>query len=54
LFYYNTDDLSMGIETRFGFGYSFNYGKRKARLIVGTVLALLFGLSVLALVTGTA
>jgi uncharacterized membrane protein len=49
LFYYNADDPSMMIENRFGFGYSFNYGTRKAQLIVLTVLALLVGLSVLAL-----
>jgi len=49
LFYYNTDDPSVMIENRFGFGYSFNYGNRKAQLITGTVLALLVGLSVLAL-----
>lgn len=52
LFYYNADDPSMMIEMRFGFGYSFNYGNRKAQLIVVTVLALLVGLSVLALVGG--
>jgi len=52
LFYYNADDPSMMIENRFGFGYSFNYGNRKAQLIVLTVLALLVGLSVLALVGG--
>ena len=49
LFYYNTADPSMMIEKRFGFGYSFNYGNRKAQLIVFTVLALLAGLSALAL-----
>jgi len=53
LFYYNADDPSMMIENRFGFGYSFNYGNRKAQLIVVTVLALLVGLSVLALISGT-
>ena len=52
LFYYNADDPSMMIEKRFGFGYSFNYGNRKAQLIVVTFLALLVGLSVLALVGG--
>jgi YD repeat-containing protein len=52
LFYYNADDPSMMIEKRFGVGYSFNYGNRKARLIVLTVLTLLVGLSVLALVGG--
>jgi len=50
MFYYNADDPSMMIEKRFGFGYSFNYGNRKAQLLVGTVLALLAGLSALALV----
>jgi uncharacterized membrane protein len=50
LFYCNADDPSMMIENRFGFGYSFNYGNRKAQLIALTVLALLVGLSVLALV----
>ena len=52
LFYYNTDDPSMMIENRFGFGYSFNYGNRKAQLISATVLALLAGLSVPALAGG--
>jgi uncharacterized membrane protein len=52
LFYYNADDPSMMIEKRFGVGFSFNYGNRKAQLIVLTVLALLVGLSVLALVGG--
>ena len=52
LFYYNAEDPSMMIENRFGFGYSFNYGNRKAQLIVVTFLALLVGLSVLALVGG--
>jgi uncharacterized membrane protein len=52
LFYYNTDDPSMMIEKRFGIGFSFNYGNRKAQLIVVTFLALLVGLSVLALVGG--
>jgi len=52
LFYYNADDPSMMIENRFGFGYSFNYGNRRARMIVVTVVALLVGLSVLALVGG--
>jgi len=52
LFYYNADDPSMMIENRFGFGYSFNYGNRKAQLIALTVLALLVGLSVLALIGG--
>ena len=52
LFYYNADDPSMMIENRFGFGYSFNYGNRKAQLIVLTVLVLLVGLSVLAIVGG--
>jgi uncharacterized membrane protein len=50
LFFYDADDPSMMIEKRFGVGYSFNYGNRKAQLIVFTVLALLVGLSVLALV----
>ncbi len=50
LFYYDTDDASMMIEKRFGIGYSFNYGNRKAQLIVVTVLVLLVGLSVLAVV----
>ncbi len=52
LFYYNTDDPSMMIEKRFGFGYSFNYGNRKAQWLVMTVLVLLIGLLVLALVGG--
>ena len=52
LFYYNTDDPSMMIEKRFGVGYSFNYGNRKAQLMLLTVLALWVGLSVLALVGG--
>jgi uncharacterized membrane protein len=52
LFYYNTNDPSMMIENRFGVGYSFNYGNRTAQLIVATLLALLAGLSVLALVAG--
>ena len=52
LFYYNADDPSMMIENRFGFGYSFNYGNRTAQMIVVTVVALLVGLSVLALVGG--
>ena len=47
LFYYNADDPSMMIEMRFGFGYSFNYGNRKAQLVVVTFLALLAGLTVL-------
>lgn len=50
LFYYYAKDPSMMIENRFGFGYSFNYGNWKARVIVLTVLALLVGLCVLALV----
>jgi uncharacterized membrane protein len=52
LFYYNAGDPSMMIENRFGFGYSFNYGNRKAQLLVATVLALLAGLSALALIGG--
>ena len=52
LFYYNADDPSMMIEKRFGFGYSFNYGNRKAQLITVTFLVLLVGLIALALVGG--
>jgi len=43
LFYYITDDPSVTIENRFGFGYSFNYDNRKAQLTTVTVLALLVG-----------
>ncbi|MCP4047879.1 MAG: hypothetical protein GY732_18045 [Gammaproteobacteria bacterium] len=49
LFYYNADDSTMMIEKRFGVGFSFNYGNRKAQLLVVTVLVLLAGLTALSL-----
>lgn len=47
LFYVDREDPSIMVETRFGFGYTFNYGNRTAVLIVATFLVL--SLSLIAL-----
>ena len=47
LFYINRDDPSLMLESRFGIGYTVNYGNRIAVLYVVTALALLVGLIVL-------
>ncbi len=50
LFYVDRDDPSIMVESRFGIGYTLNYGNRKSILIVATFLVLSLGLVALALV----
>jgi uncharacterized membrane protein len=46
-FYVDKDDPSIMVEKRFGIGYAFNYGNRKAVLIMATFLVLILGLAAL-------
>ena len=49
LFYVDRDDPSIMVEKRFGIGYTFNYGNRRAVLLVATYLLLFLGLIALGL-----
>ena len=49
LFYVDRDDPSIMVEKRFGIGYTFNYGNRKAVLLLATYLLLFLGLIALGL-----
>jgi uncharacterized membrane protein len=44
MFYVDREDPSVMVEKRFGLGYSFNYGNRKAMWIVSTFIALTLSL----------
>ena len=50
LFYVDRDDPSIMVESRFGIGYTLNYGNRKAILIVASFVVLSLSLVVLGLI----
>jgi uncharacterized membrane protein len=52
IFYVDKDDPSLTVESRFGIGYTFNFGNRNALLLMGTYAVLSLGLTALVL-TGT-
>jgi len=50
LFYVDRHDPSIAVESRFGFGYTLNYGNRNAVLILVTFLALALSVTALGLI----
>jgi len=50
LFYVDADDPAVMVESRFGFGYTFNYGNRTAKVIIGSFFGLAAALVVFWLV----